>query len=96
MRKKKDNPPWVLIGAFVAGLWWLFSNPSTASAATPTVSAGGKKYLDQILTAQSIYPGNYKSQPQYVTMVQSLLLAAQLDSSVSTNDMAVLRATAGV
>jgi hypothetical protein len=95
---KKEGAPWLLIGAFGAGLWWLFSSPAQAAtkpAAAPTVSAGAQKYLDQIMSAQNAFTSGSKTQSDYTAMAATIIVAAQIDPSVSSADMAYLRGVAG-
>jgi hypothetical protein len=97
MAKMKD-PPWLLLGAFAAGLWWLFSSPAsaaTAPASSKIVNAAAKKYLDQIMAAQNAFTSGSKSQSDYTALAASILLVAQVDPSISTADLAYLRAVAG-
>ena len=98
MAKMKD-PPWLLLGAFAAGLWWLFSSPASAATApssTPTVGAGAQKYLNQIMAAQNAFTSGSKTQADYAALALSIVGVAQIDPSVSAADLSYLRAVSGV
>jgi hypothetical protein len=96
---RKDDVPWLLIGAFAAGLFWLFGSPAkaaTAPAVPATVSSGAQKYLDQIMAAQNAFTGGTKTQLEYTGMVQGIVAVAQIDPTVSASDLSYLRAVAGI
>jgi hypothetical protein len=93
---KKEKTPWLLLSAFAAGLWWLFSGTAAASTSTTTVSAGAQKYMDQIMAAQTAFTRGSMSQPAYTLAAGAILLAASADPACTGQDIATLHGVAGV
>lgn len=93
---KKEKTPWLLLGAFAAGLWWMFSGTASASTSTTTVSAGAQRYMDQIMAAQTSFTRGLMSQTAYNLAAGAILLAAAADPSCTGQDIATLHGVAGV
>ena len=94
---KKEKTPWLLMGAFAAGLWWLFSGTASASTTAPTtVSVGAQKYLNQIMAAQNSFTSGTMSQAAYTVAAGAILIAAAADPACTGQDLATLHGVAGV
>jgi hypothetical protein len=94
---KKEKTPWLLLSAFAAGLWWMFSGTASASTpATTTVSAGAQKYMNQIMAAQNAFTTGTMSPTTYNLTAGAVLLAAATDPACTGQDLATLHGVAGV
>jgi hypothetical protein len=93
MPKKDSGFPWMkllLWGGGAAAVYALW--PSSASAATTSVSAGGQKYMTQIMALQTAFQAGQMSQAQYTASATGLLTAASIDPTVSAADLKTLHA----